>query len=168
MHWVIELVSTKVWIANNWLLWVAIKLFGWLFICSFLHFTAARLLPIGVGIHSLTNPGLSPITNPALNPILHPALIPVQARIAALRARVAALVSLFQSNINWYYSCMEPLEQHILIHLITFFLFSYFLGMISRSVPQQFFKFNPIKRIQNRKQNYWFTVDFHRENSNLL
>lgn len=61
----------------------------------FFHSIAARLLPIGVGLHTLTNPGLSPITNPALNPILHPALIPVQARIAALRARVAALVSLF-------------------------------------------------------------------------
>lgn len=61
----------------------------------FSHSIAARLLPIGVGLHTLTNPGLSPITNPALNPILHPALIPVQARIAALRARVAALVSLF-------------------------------------------------------------------------
>lgn len=80
---------------SHWCLWQWNDSNDGLFACFFFHSIAARLLPIGVGLHTLTNPGLSPITNPALNPILHPALIPVQARIAALRARVAALVSLF-------------------------------------------------------------------------
>lgn len=66
--------------------------------------SAARLLPIGVGIHTLTNPGLSPLTNPGLNPIVNPAIIPVAARLAALRARVAALVSFISMTLMLIHS----------------------------------------------------------------
>lgn len=66
-------------------------------ICPSLVFysAAARLIPLNLGVRALAAPALLPLANPVLAPIT----IPAAARLAALRARIAAVVSFISKTL---------------------------------------------------------------------
>lgn len=74
--------------------WINHGITNYLCIALFFYSTAAALLPLGIGARVLANP-ISPLS--PLNPVTG---IPVAARLAALRARVAALVS---ASFQWHW-----------------------------------------------------------------